>query len=484
MYCELVGFFCIFRYSPENKVWQPKRGKYPNKDMAKIQNISEIQPTLGFTEFDVLEKYRKSFHESELGKLHSVFPFDRMAKAIGLSEQRLGRRNIFSPLAKIALMVLKAYTGFSDRQLVEHLNGNLHYQMFCGIMIDPAFPVTNYKIVSAIGNEIASRFDIDSLQEILATHWKPYLKNLHVCMTDATCYESHMRFPTDMKLLWESIEWLYRHICRHCMDLGIRRPRNKYADVSESYLSYCKKRKRKASRTRMLKRRMIRLLEKLIVQRDEIHKEYGRSLRYTQDYQKRLSIIRKVLVQEKELFEGRKVNDRIVSIDRHYVRPIVRGKETKSVEFGAKVNNIQIDGISFIEHLSFKAFNEGIRLKDCIRMQQKLMNVRVRCAAGDSIYANNANRRFCTKYGISPSFVRKGRAAKDEPLRKVLRSELSKERATRLEGSFGTQKQHYSLARIKARNRKTEILWIFFGIHTANAVLMIDKVTSRTAKAA
>lgn len=60
----------------------------------------------------------------------------------------------------------------------------------------------------------------------------------------------------------------------------------------------------------------------------------------------------------------------------------------------------------------------------------------------------------------------------------------NEQRATRLEGSFGTQKQHYSLARIKARNRKTEILWIFFGIHTANAVLMIDKVTSRTAKAA
>ena len=26
--------------------------------MAKIQNISEIHPTLGFTEFDILEKYR------------------------------------------------------------------------------------------------------------------------------------------------------------------------------------------------------------------------------------------------------------------------------------------------------------------------------------------------------------------------------------------------------------------------------------------
>ena len=64
------------------------------------------------------------------------------------------------------------------------------------------------------------------------------------------------------------------------------------------------------------------------------------------------------------MFEGRKVNDRIVSIDRYYVCPIVRGKETKSVKFGAKVNNIQIDGISFIEHLSFKAFNEGIRLNE------------------------------------------------------------------------------------------------------------------------
>ena len=246
--------------------------------MAKIQNISEIHSTLGFTEFDIQEQYRKSFNESELGRLHSVFPFEHMAEAAGLSERRLGRRNIFSPCAKIALMVLKAYTGFSDRQLVEHLNGNIHYQIFCGIMIAPSFSITNFKIVSAIRNEIASRLDIDSFQEVLASQWKPLLENLHVCMTDATCYENHMRFPTDMKLLWESIEWLYRHICWHCCELGIRHPRNKYKNVAESYLFYCKKRKRKASRTRILKRRIIRLLEKLIGQRDGIHSRYGTSL--------------------------------------------------------------------------------------------------------------------------------------------------------------------------------------------------------------
>ena len=42
--------------------------------MAKIQNISEIHPTLGFPEFDILEKYRKRLNESELLKLHFALP--------------------------------------------------------------------------------------------------------------------------------------------------------------------------------------------------------------------------------------------------------------------------------------------------------------------------------------------------------------------------------------------------------------------------
>ena len=58
----------------------------------------------------------------------------------------------------------------------------------------------------------------------------------------------------------------------------------------------------------------------------------------------------------------------------------------------------------------------------------------------------------------------------------AIASELSKERATRMEGSFGTEKQHYSLDRIKARIKNTEILWIFFGVHTANAVRIAKRL--------
>ena len=51
-----------------------------------------------------------------------------------------------------------------------------------------------------------------------------------------------------------------------------------------------------------------------------------------------------------------------MSIDKPYISPIIRGKEIKRVEFGAKVHKLQIDGIPFIEHLSFDAFHEGIRV--------------------------------------------------------------------------------------------------------------------------
>ena len=84
------------------------------------------------------------------------------------------------------------------------------------------------------------------------------------------------------------------------------------------------------------------------------------------------------------------------------------------MEFGVKVNNIQIDGISFIEHHSFEAFNEGVRLTECVEYQQELTGIAVSGVGADSIYANNGNRRYCTEKGITTCFVRKGPKPKAE----------------------------------------------------------------------
>lgn len=44
----------------------------------------------------------------------------------------------------------------------------------------------------------------------------------------------------------------------------------------------------------------------------------------------------------------------------------------------------------------------------------------------------------------------------------LVRKELARVWATAMEGSFGTQKEHYNLRRVKARTKRTEILYIFF----------------------
>lgn len=81
-------------------------------------------------------------------------------------------------------MFLKSYTRFLDAELIENLNSNIHYQLFCGARINPLKPLTNFKLVSAIRCELASLFPIDELQEVLSAYWKPYMANLQVHMTD------------------------------------------------------------------------------------------------------------------------------------------------------------------------------------------------------------------------------------------------------------------------------------------------------------
>ena len=75
--------------------------------------------------------------------------------------------------------------------------------------------------------------------------------------------------------------------------------------------------------------------------------------------------------------------------------------------------------------------------------------------AADAIYATNSNRSYCSEEGISTSFKPKGRRTSDTQLRKeedLQRSELGKARSTELEGSYGNDKNHYGLRKIKARN--------------------------------
>ena len=423
-----------------------------------------------------------------------LLPLREMAENLGLvskrPERKRGPKPFFSPEGKVALMFLKAYTQLSAPKLLEQLNGNVHYQIFCDIYINPLRPLTNYKLIDDIVSELAGRLKIQQQQDILAEAWKPYMKDLDTFYTDATCYESDMRYPTDQKLLWECCERAYSIMCTVCQRLGIHRPRTKYLDVEKANLTYVKQRRHSKPQHRRIIRRLIKLLGKML-------QEVRKTCRDHDDMEDVLTvkeknvmeIITKVYRQQKNHFENdnprESIPDRIVSLAKPYVRPIVRGKEVKPVEFGAKCNNIQVDGISFIEKLSFNAFNEGTRLEHCIKMHRRLFKVDAKKIGGDTGYAGTANRDLCKELGIQTSFVRRGRPSTEKKEKDFVRQELARVRATAMEGSFGTQKEHYAMRRIKARKKKTEILYIFFGIHTANVVHLAERLAEQEqAKAA
>ena len=88
---------------------------------------------------------------------------------------------------------------------------------------------------------------------------------------------------------------------------------------------------------------------------------------------------------------------------------------------------------------------------------------------GDQGYSGNDNRTFCKDNNIETSFTQKGKSGTNE-VKNATKRELARVRATAMEGSFGTQKEHYGLRKIAARIKSTEIMLIFFGIHTANVV--------------
>ncbi len=470
------------------------------ENIRKVQKISELQQSLSL--FSISENYElfySRFLESDLGEIYQSIPWENLVACFGLKQTRLGRTSLFSPKGRIALMFLKNYTQVSDKKLIEQLNGNLEYQFFCDLSLG-AHRLTNTKIVSQIRCELSEKLSIDDLEKVLYNYWKPYINEERQAVVDATCYESEVRYPSIWKLLWEAVSWLYNQLRKNCKALGVKMIRSKFLKWEKRYISFSKMRRKTQSKRRSLTRALLKLLHKFLTFEKTLH---ASNITYSKNYYKRISVISKIYEQQFYHFKtGEKIKNRIVSINKDYIRPIVRGKEIKKVEmrsireylkeiktyeqFGAKVNKVQIDGLSFIEHLSFDAFNEGVRLQSSVYKIQQLTHKKLRILGADAIYATNKNRTYVRKHQITTDFKPKGRKSKSYKEEQKVRRLITKERATRLEGSFGVEKEHYHLKKIKAKNDKTETLWIFFGIHVKNALeigrrIDLEKKTNRIA---
>jgi DDE family transposase len=437
--------------------------------MTKLRRISDLQHEFSFlNSSDNFDIYFNGFLSSDLGNIYTAIPWDELVSVFKLKESIKGTKNYFSPKGKLALMFLKHYACCSDKRLIEQLNANIDYQFFCDIHLGH-HRLKSYKIVSQIRCELSDKLKIDQVEKTLFNSWSDYIKDKHSITTDATCYESEVRYPTNQKLLWESVHWSYYQMKIISKALKLKSPRTKYLKWKKRYISYSKMRRKTNKKRTPLTRGLLHLLKKINTKLDYLEKDFDFEMPSV--YHQRRATIKKIHTQQHLLFTiGEKPKNRIVSIHKQYLRPIVRGKEIKAVEFGAKVNKLQIDGINFIQKISFDNFNEGTQFKNTIYKAQRLTRTRVKIAGADAIYATNKNRVFASSNNIQTDFIPKGRPSKHRKQQIQLAKMITKERATRLEGSFGKEKEHYHLKKIKAKTKATEILWIFFGIHTANAL--------------
>lgn len=433
------------------------------------------------------------FLQTDVGQLYLAIPFDQLASEIPSPKRGIsgkGCKPWFTVKGAIGLLILKHYLCCSDEMLIQRINTDWSLQLFCGIQLGPGERIKDTNLPSTWRGYIGRRLNIDGLQKQLATYWKPYMEERNISSQDATCYERRIDYPTDIKLLWKCCNEVYLILQMQRKALGLRKSRSNYDKQKIQYLSYQKRKKKTKRQERKLRKQLLKYLLRLMESQKDLKDKYG-DLKFSLREVTRMKTIVKVYGQQHHKAYGNPdepIKDRIVSLSQPYIRPIVRGKETKRVEFGAKVNKVQVNGISFIEHFSYDAFNEGTHFENGIHVHRKLFG---KCThhSADAIYATNANRKYSKENNIVTNFIPKGRQRlQDVEAGKLMRAILNKERGTKLEGSFGNEKNHYLLQKVNARNEYTELCWIFFGILTANASIISQRMAkaaqTRTARAA
>lgn len=108
------------------------------------------------------------------------------------------------------------------------------------------------------------------------------------------------------------------------------------------------------------------------------------------------------------------LEDRIISISQPHVWPIVRGKASAAVEFGAKISASVVNGFVLSEKLEWDAYHEGNTLIDSHKRYKEINGFYPEAVLADKIYLTKDNREFCKKRGVRLSGPKHGRSSEEE----------------------------------------------------------------------
>ena len=186
----------------------------------------------------------------------------------------------------------------------------------------------------------------------------------------------------------------------------------------------------------------------------------------------RLTVIRVLYAQQQEMYDTntRRVDDRIVSLHRPWVRPIVRGKTATPVEFGAKVALNLSEGYARIEKFCRDAFNEGTTLKESAEGYKARTGRYPEHMLVDRIYRTRKNLAWCKERGIRLSGPKLGRPPKDKALyqQQLQEERMDSGKRNEIEGCIGVYKRRYGLDLVLTRLKHTREVDVHAAILTRN----------------
>ncbi len=435
-------------------------------------------------------------------KLSEMIPWDELAEGYyqGLSDTQ-GRPAKDARLV-IGAVIVKHKQCASDRETVEQIKENPYLQYFVGLAgfqaEAPFAPSLFVEIRKRMGASVFDEFQSAIIDAVEGAKSKPKQGTQPTAtdednepspaggspseeepperqgklILDATVTPQAIRYPTDLSLLNEArefseriIDTLYPHTDWK------KKPRTYRVKARKHYLAIAKQRRPSGKQRRRGIKQQLQYLRRNLghIERLLEYWPQGAPLPLPRWLLYRYWVIQHVYAQQKEMYQNksRRCDDRIVSISQPYVRPIIRGKLDKPVEFGAKLS-VSLSGKSLacVDHLRWDAFHEGLDLKSQVEAYRARYGVYPEVVLGDPIYGTRDNRRYLKDHGIRFAGKPLGRPKKvTEENQEALRQEHAKRREEYLqripiEGKFGQGKNGYRLNYIRAKRADTSFAWI------------------------
>ena len=302
---------------------------------------------------------------------------------------------------------------------------------------------------------------------------------------DATVAEQAIRYPTDLSLLNEAREFSEQIIDFLYPGTPLtKKPRTYRQQARKAYLSIVKQRRPGNKKLRRGIKQQLQYLRRNLGHIETLlaYWPQGERLPLPNWLLRRYWVLPHLYAQQWEMYQNncRRCDDRIVSISQPYVRPIVRGKVNKSVEFGAKLSVSLTDtGLARVDHLRWDAFHEGLDLQSQVEAYHERSGYYPVRVLGDPIYGTRENRRYLKQLGIHFAGKPLGRPRQ---VTEENREELNRLKAQRreeyleripIEGKFGQGKNGYRLNYIRAKRADTSSAWINSIFLVMNLIILL-----------